>query len=150
MPGSHARSRRPGAEAAEPAAAAYDRGMLGSANGPDVEALRAVFTGRGAGQPAGWDGVKAFEKAAGVVLPEPYRSFAALIGDGCLAGAPQYGLVPLHQAGCRDPYGEPGARRERDGDGLAALAGNHQSTVAALQPEVLDVRPRWPPRPAAR
>jgi hypothetical protein len=85
--------------------------MLGSANGPDLEALRAVFAGRGAGPPAGWDRVQAFEQAAGVVLPEPYRSFAALIGDGCRAGPPYYGLVPLHQAGGRDPYGEPGLAR---------------------------------------
>ena len=72
--------------------------MLGAANGPDLQVLRAVFAGREAGPPAGWDGVQAFEQAAGVVLPEPYRSFAALIGDGCRAGPPSYGLVPLHQA----------------------------------------------------
>jgi hypothetical protein len=32
-----------------------------------------------------------------------------------------------------------GARRERDGDDLAALAGNRESLVAAFQAEVLDV-----------
>jgi hypothetical protein len=33
-----------------------------------------------------------------------------------------------------------GPRRERDGDDLAALAGDHQGPVAALDAEVLDVR----------
>jgi hypothetical protein len=32
-----------------------------------------------------------------------------------------------------------GARRERDGDDLAALAGNRESPVAAFQTEVLNV-----------
>jgi hypothetical protein len=33
-----------------------------------------------------------------------------------------------------------GARGERDGDDPAALAGDHQGPVAALEPQVLDVR----------
>jgi hypothetical protein len=33
-----------------------------------------------------------------------------------------------------------GARRERDGDDLAALAGDDQGAVAAFQAQVLDVR----------
>ncbi len=93
------------------AAAAYDRAVLGSANGPDLKGLRAAFASRGAGPLAGWDGVGAFEQAAGVVLPEPYRSFAALIGDGCLAGPPHYGLVPLRQGGCHGWHGGPGLAR---------------------------------------
>jgi hypothetical protein len=60
----------------------------GSADKADLEPLRAAFAGRGAGAPAGRDAVRAFESAAGMVLPEPYRSFAALIGDGCPAGPP--------------------------------------------------------------
>jgi hypothetical protein len=48
-----------------------------------------------------------------VVMPEPYRSFAALIGDGCPAGPPSYGLVPLRQAA---------SCGWRGGDGLARLA----------------------------
>jgi hypothetical protein len=87
--------------------------VLGSAGKADLEPLRAAFTGRGAGAPAGWDAIHAFEHAAGVVLPEPYRSFAALVGDGCLAGPPCYGLVPLRQAATRGWGG---------GDGLARLA----------------------------
>jgi len=76
-------------------------------------------------------------------------------GDACLAGdAP-------HDAGRGVPVESPavgvaeegtfvsfadsevdgagGAGRERDGDHLAALAGDHQGAVAALEPEVLDV-----------
>jgi hypothetical protein len=34
-----------------------------------------------------------------------------------------------------------GARRERDGDDLAALAGDRQGPVSAVQPQVLDVGP---------
>lgn len=66
---------------------------------PDLEMLRRVFAGRGAGPPAGWDEVVAFERAAGVVLPEPYRGFVALVGDGCPAGPPAYGLMPLRRSG---------------------------------------------------
>ena len=45
--------------------------------------------------PLGWDAVYAFEGEHGVVLPEPYRSFVATIGDGFHSGPPYYGLMPL-------------------------------------------------------
>jgi hypothetical protein len=43
-----------------------------------------------------------------------------------------------------------GPRRERDGDDLAALASDDQGAVPALQAQLLDVRRRSPPTPAAR
>ena len=43
-----------------------------------------------------------------------------------------------------------GARRQRDGDNLAALAGDRQRPVATLQAQVLDVSAGGLPRPAAR
>jgi hypothetical protein len=61
----------------------------------DLQALRDAFVGRELGPPLGWDGVRAFEAACGAVLPDPYRSFAALVGNGCCSGPPAYGLVPL-------------------------------------------------------
>jgi len=56
------------------------------------------------------------------VLGEEERPFGALAGG------------QVDRAG--------GARGERDGDDLAALAGDDQGAVAALQAQVLDVRPR--------
>lgn len=45
--------------------------------------------------PLGWEAVRAFEAEHGIVLPEPYRSFVATIGDGASAGPPEYGLMGL-------------------------------------------------------
>jgi hypothetical protein len=59
----------------------------------DLTMLREVFSGTGA--PLGWDAVSAFEAAHGITLPEPYRSFTALISDGAPDGPPDYGLVRL-------------------------------------------------------
>lgn len=62
---------------------------------PELETLRAAFEGRELGLPIGWPAVQAFEEAEGVTLPEPYRSFVALVGNGCRSGPPRYGLLPL-------------------------------------------------------
>jgi hypothetical protein len=62
----------------------------------DLEFLRAAFAGGGRGGTGlGWAAVRGFEAEHGVVLPEPYRTFVAEITDGCSAGPPEYGLVPL-------------------------------------------------------
>lgn len=45
--------------------------------------------------PLGWDAVYAVESEHGIVLPEPYRSFVATIGDGSYSGPPDYGLMEL-------------------------------------------------------
>lgn len=45
--------------------------------------------------PLGWDAVYAFESEHGIVLPEPYRSFVATIGDSSYSGPPDYGLMEL-------------------------------------------------------
>ncbi|MBY8877636.1 SMI1/KNR4 family protein [Actinacidiphila acidipaludis] len=68
-------------EYAEPADLAFLRGAVGDGEG-------------GAGG-LGWEGVRAFEAAHGVVLPEPYRTFVAEMADGSAVGPPAYGLVPL-------------------------------------------------------
>ena len=46
--------------------------------------------------------------------------------------------------------GPGGARRERDGDDLAALAGDHQGAVPAFQAQLLDVGAGGLGHPAAR
>ncbi|MFD0367580.1 SMI1/KNR4 family protein [Streptomyces sp. NPDC059071] len=50
-----------------------------------------------AAPPAGWEAVRSFEAEHAVVLPEPYRTFAAEVSDGLRAGPPYYGLLPLAQ-----------------------------------------------------
>lgn len=64
----------------------------------ELARLRQDFAGRRIGQPLGWPAVHAFEAAHRVVLPEPYRSFLAEVGDGCPDGPPFYGLVRLGEA----------------------------------------------------
>ncbi|GAA1286805.1 hypothetical protein [Saccharothrix xinjiangensis] len=67
-----------------------------SADPEDLALLREVFTAeRGSGPPLGRPGVRAFEAASGVVLPEPYRTFVAEIADGASSGPPEYGLTAL-------------------------------------------------------
>jgi hypothetical protein len=64
----------------------------------DIAALREAFDPHSPDSlqpPLGWAGVRGFEAAHGVVLPEPYRTFVAEVCDGCAAGPPDYGLVPL-------------------------------------------------------
>ena len=63
----------------------------------ELTALRAAFAGHDLGPPLGWHRVAEFESQCGVVLPEPYRSFVATIGDGCTDGPPHYGLAALGQ-----------------------------------------------------
>ena len=65
-------------EAVEP----EDLEMLRSVFGPDLD-------------PLGWDAVHAFEAGQGIVLPEPYRSFIAMVSDGSHSGPPDYGLLGL-------------------------------------------------------
>jgi ribosomal protein S18 acetylase RimI-like enzyme len=104
------------------------------------------------------------------------RVRANVLGDPGPAGNPPHdpgGAVPVHPplvpgkeqrtftalAGGQVD-GPGGARGERDGDDLAALAGDHQGAVAALEAQVLDVRaraseiracsPRGPSPPATR
>jgi hypothetical protein len=63
--------------------------------GPEViTAMREAFGGL-LGAPQGWSKVYLWESEWGVGLPEPYRSFVATVGDGCLAGPPSYGWLPL-------------------------------------------------------
>jgi S13-like protein len=82
-------------------------------NGDDLTVLRQLFAGAQLGPPAGWDKVHAFEAGQGVVLPEPYRSFVAEVGDGCADGPPDYGLVALGESPDRDgrhwQFATPGA-----------------------------------------
>lgn len=59
----------------------------------DLAMLRAEFGPDNT--PLGWEAVHAFEAEHGVLLPEPYRSFVATIGDGSYTGPPEYGLVEL-------------------------------------------------------
>lgn len=74
--------------------------MTGATNlaGVDLSALRAAFDGHDLGPPLGWAAVEAFEQTSGIVLPEPYRSFVATVGNGCADGPPLYGLVRLDPA----------------------------------------------------
>lgn len=59
----------------------------------DLAMLREEFGPDSA--PLGWDAVYAFESEHGIVLPEPYRSFVATIGDGSYSGPPDHGLMEL-------------------------------------------------------
>jgi hypothetical protein len=59
------------------------------ARGPGHAARRV----RADSTPLGWDAVYAIEGEHGIILPEPYRSFVATIGDGSYSGPPDYGLM---------------------------------------------------------
>lgn len=59
----------------------------------EMAALREAFADVSLGPPAGWYGVHLFETEHGIVLPEPYRTFLATIGDSCPDGPPGHGLV---------------------------------------------------------
>jgi hypothetical protein len=63
-----------------------------------------------AGPPLGEDGVVAFERAHGIRLPEPYRTFVSTEANGA-AGPPAYGLLALGQLRhmSEDRALEPGA-----------------------------------------
>jgi hypothetical protein len=77
----------------------------------DLAELRAAFLVDDAGKSAlGWSGVRAFEAAQGIVLPEPYRTFVAHIADGSLAGPPEYSLRGLAET--RDDWGDNRPARE--------------------------------------
>jgi len=81
---------------------------------------------------------------------------ADVLGDPGAAGNPADdpgGTVPVQPPAVRGDEQRPcgalaagqvdgpgGARGERDSDDLAALAGDHQGAMAALQAQVLDVR----------
>ncbi|MFJ4985755.1 SMI1/KNR4 family protein [Streptomyces sp. NPDC088732] len=61
----------------------------------ELAALRAAFGVDDGGESAlGWEGVRAFEAAHGIVLPEPYRTFVAEETDGSSSGPPDHGLLP--------------------------------------------------------
>lgn len=65
----------------------------------EIAALRDIFASYAmAAPPAGWEAVRSFEAAHGVVFPEPYRTLVAEICDGLRAGPPYYGLLPFAQA----------------------------------------------------
>ncbi|MEW2555116.1 SMI1/KNR4 family protein [Streptomyces zhihengii] len=65
----------------------------------ELAVLREIFASRPeAVAPAGWEAVRLFEAGHGIVLPEPYRTFVAEVGDGLRAGPPYYGLLPFAQA----------------------------------------------------
>ena len=61
-----------------------------SARPVDLELLRTRLCAALDREPLGWDGVRAFETEHGVVLPEPYRTYVAEIGDGWAGG-----VIPL-------------------------------------------------------
>ncbi|MEV4973004.1 SMI1/KNR4 family protein [Streptomyces scopuliridis] len=68
----------------------------GAADGGELDALRAAFPAERCLPPLGWEGVRAFERAHGIVLPEPYRTLVAEICDGCSDGPADIdGLIPL-------------------------------------------------------
>jgi len=67
---------------------------------PPAEVLAGIqsdFANAGAalGPPLGWPGVERFEAENAVILPEPFRTFVADVGNGCAEGPPEYGLVAL-------------------------------------------------------
>jgi hypothetical protein len=63
----------------------------------DIEVLRLVFAPERREPPLGWPGLEAWESQHGVVLPEPYRTFAAEIANGCSLRQPsdEGPLLPL-------------------------------------------------------
>ncbi|MEV7086402.1 SMI1/KNR4 family protein [Streptomyces sp. NPDC093085] len=68
----------------------------GGADRGELDALRAAFPPERRLPPLGWDGVRAFERAQGIVLPEPYRTLVAEICDGFTEGpADVDGLIPV-------------------------------------------------------
>jgi hypothetical protein len=69
-----------------------------AADDVDLDAMdwiRRAFADIRLGPPRGWPGVHAWEANWRVTLPEPYRSFVAVVGDGCPGGPPICGLLPL-------------------------------------------------------
>ncbi|GAQ57092.1 SMI1/KNR4 family protein [Streptomyces acidiscabies] len=57
--------------------------------------------------PLGWEEVRRFEEAHGVVLPEPYRTLVAEIADGSFQGPPEYGWVELAESAEGQRLAEP-------------------------------------------
>ncbi|MFF3455414.1 SMI1/KNR4 family protein [Streptomyces sp. NPDC002730] len=76
----------------------------------DLEVLRAAFDPELCEPPLGWDALRAFEAEHGIVLPEPYRTFVAEIGDGCTDAPTEYGLIPL--ADMPSDWGDDRPRRD--------------------------------------
>ncbi|MBT2452919.1 SMI1/KNR4 family protein [Streptomyces sp. ISL-43] len=66
--------------------------------GAATELLAEVFPMEWREPPLGWDAVHAWERTEGLVLPEPYRTFVAVLADGSSLGPPDDGgLLPLDQ-----------------------------------------------------
>ncbi|MEU8674695.1 SMI1/KNR4 family protein [Streptomyces sp. NPDC048560] len=61
-----------------------------------IALLGEAFAAEARRRPLGWEGLRSWEDEHGVVLPEPYRTFAAEIANGTTEG-PTYegGLLPL-------------------------------------------------------
>ncbi|MEX3107004.1 SMI1/KNR4 family protein [Streptomyces niveiscabiei] len=62
----------------------------------DLAMLREAFGADAS--PLGWEEVRRFEEAHGVVLPEPFRTLVAEIADGSFQGPPEYGWVGLAES----------------------------------------------------
>ena len=57
----------------------------------EIEELRGIFPAHGLRPALGWESLLAWESEHGLVLPEPYRSFVAEIGNGSVVGPPTDG-----------------------------------------------------------
>ncbi|WP_416969156.1 SMI1/KNR4 family protein [Streptomyces sp. 4F14] len=73
----------------------------------ELAALREAFGEREGASPLGWAGVREFEEAHGVVLPEPYRTLVAEIADGSFQGPPEYGWAGLAESAEGQRLAEP-------------------------------------------